>query len=161
DGGNAAATTLHLLFRFLRTVRLRKGILVASLVMSTILGMTYYITAERIYESTASLYVVRKGSGVTSDATSNSANPVTEMPTYIALMSEEEVIARALRIMPEKYRRVDLAGYPQSAWVRMVRDNLQASSAYNTNVMDISYRSRDPRAAAAMLTAMLPVMNNF
>lgn len=161
DGTNAAATTLHLLFRFLRTVRFRKGILVASLVMSTILGMTYYITAERIYESTASLYVVRKGSGVTSDATSNSANPVTEMPTYIALMSEEEVIARALRIMPEKYRRVDLAGYPQSAWVRMVRDNLQASSAYNTNVMDISYRSRDPRAAAAMLTAMLAGYEQF
>jgi len=155
DGQNAAATTLHLIFRFLRTVRLRKGILVAALVMSTILGMTYYITAERIYESTASLYVVRKGSGVTADATSTSANPVTEMPTYIALMSEEEVIARALKILPEKYRRVDLEGYPQSAWIRKVRDNLQASSAYNTNVMDISYRSRDPRAAAAMLTAML------
>ena len=30
DGQNAAATTLHLIFRFLRTVRLRKGIIISS-----------------------------------------------------------------------------------------------------------------------------------
>ncbi|MEI7700671.1 MAG: hypothetical protein WCK86_12805 [Planctomycetia bacterium] len=161
DSQNAAATTLHLIFRFLRTVKLRSGILVASMVISTILGVSYYITAERIYESTASLYIVRKGAGVTQDASAGSASPNSDMPTFIALMSEEEVITRALQILPEKYRKVDLSGYPQTAWVRGVRDGLNVSSAFSTNVLDISYRSRDPRAAAAMLTAMLAGYEQF
>ena len=161
DSKNAAATTLHLIFRFLRTVKLRSGILVASMVISAILGVSYYITAERIYESTASLYIVRKGAGVTQDTTAGSASPNSDMPTFIALMSEQEVITRALQILPEKYRKVDLGGYPPNAWVRGVLDGLNVSSAFSTNVMDISYRSRDPRAAAAMLTALLAGYEQF
>ena len=38
---NAAATTLHLIVRFLRTVRLRSGILIAALVVSGIAGAAW------------------------------------------------------------------------------------------------------------------------
>jgi len=65
-GQDALATTLHSVARFMRTVRLRSGILLACLVVSGILGAIYYITAPRIYQSTASLYVVKMDS-VTED----------------------------------------------------------------------------------------------
>ena len=64
-GQNTVASSLHLMFRFLRTVRMRRGILVTTLVISCIAGAAYFITAQRIYQSNASLYIVRKGRDVT------------------------------------------------------------------------------------------------
>ena len=90
DTQNAAATTLHLIFRFLRTVRLRSGILVASLIVAGIAGAVYYITAQRIFESSASLYIVTIGTGVTEDSTQNSGRPNNDMPTFIEIMSQDE-----------------------------------------------------------------------
>ncbi|MEJ7594825.1 MAG: hypothetical protein WKF77_25145 [Planctomycetaceae bacterium] len=94
-GQNTAASTLHLMFRFLRTVRLRSGILVASLVVSCIAGAAYFITAHRIYQSNASLYIVRKGGNVTEETQNTGSSPNSDMPTFIELMSRDEVIVRA------------------------------------------------------------------
>ncbi|MFM8479082.1 MAG: hypothetical protein ACKOEO_25115, partial [Planctomycetaceae bacterium] len=85
DSQMTAATTLHLIFRFLRTVKYRSGVLVAALVLSCIAGAAYYITAKRIYESTASLYIVRKGAVVNQDGAPGNDSPKFEMPTFIAL----------------------------------------------------------------------------
>ena len=152
-GQNTAASTLHLMFRFLRTVRLRSGILIASLVVSCIAGAAYFITAQRIYQSNASLYIVSKGGNVT-DETQKSSSPNSDMPTFIELMSRDKVIFGALKRLP-KNARVDLAGYPESQWVRVIKGNLSVSSAFSTTVMDLSYQSKDPKAAAAVLRAML------
>ena len=108
QGQNTAASTLHLMFRFLRTVRLRSGILVATLVISSIAGATYFITAQRIYQSNASLYIVRKGGNVTEETPNSGSSANSDMPTFIELMSRDEVIVRALKTLP-KNARVDLA----------------------------------------------------
>ncbi|MGV2335432.1 MAG UNVERIFIED_CONTAM: hypothetical protein LVR18_15415 [Planctomycetaceae bacterium] len=84
DGQATAATTLHLIFRFLRTVKYRSGILVATLVLAAIGGAAYYITARRVYESAASLYIVRKGAVVNQDSSAASESPSYDMPTFIA-----------------------------------------------------------------------------
>ncbi|MFZ9090643.1 MAG: polysaccharide biosynthesis tyrosine autokinase, partial [Planctomycetaceae bacterium] len=126
-----------------------------------ILGVAYYVTADRIYESFASLYIVRLGATVNQDTPASNSSPANEMPTFIALMSEEEVILRALQILPEKYRDSDLGGVEPRWWAATVQSRLSASADFNTNVLDISYRSRDPRAAAAMLTAMLAGYEHF
>ncbi|MGB0741820.1 MAG: hypothetical protein ACPGXX_17255, partial [Planctomycetaceae bacterium] len=160
DGGSAAST-LHTIFRFLRTVKLRSGILIASMIFCGILGVAYYVTADRIYESFASLYIVRLGATVNQDTPASNSSPASEMPTFIALMSEEEVILRALQILPQKYRDSDLGGVEPRWWAATVQSRLSASADFNTNVLDISYRSRDPRAAAAMLTAMLAGYEHF
>ena len=94
QGQNTAASTLHLMFRFLRTVRLRSGILVASLVVSCIAGAAYFITAQRIYQSDASLYIVRMGGNVTEDAKNGNTSANSDMPTFIGLidsLSSDEV----------------------------------------------------------------------
>ncbi len=160
DPQNAAATTLHMIFRFLRTVRMRSGILVASLVVSVIAGAAYYITAQRIFQSSASLLIVRIGTGVTDDTVQNHGNPNSDMPTFLEIMSRDEVVSRALEQLPEKFQ-VDLKGYPKNQWVRVIRDNLSVSSAYATNVLDMSYQSREPQSAAAVLTCMLKAYVQF
>ena len=50
-GQDALATTLHSLARFLRTVRHRSGIMLASIVVCGVLGAAYYVTAPRIYRA--------------------------------------------------------------------------------------------------------------
>ena len=155
NGQNAAATTLHLIFRFLRTVRLRSGILVASLIVAGIAGAAYFITAVRMYESKAALLIVRKGSGVTEDATQAGGSPNVDMPTYVHLAKKDEIIQIAIKRLPEKFLKIDLGDYPQTQWIKLIQDNLSVSSAYSTNILDLSYQSRDPKAAAAMLTAVL------
>ena len=153
-GQNTVASSLRLMFRFLRTVRLRSGILIASLVISCIAGAAYYITAQRIYQSNASLYIVRKGGNVAEETQRNTSSPNSDMPTFIELMSRDKVIEGALKRLP-KSARVDLVGHNPGQWVKTIKDNLSVSSAFSTTVMDLSYRSKDPKAAAAVLRAML------
>ena len=115
-GQHSAATTLHSVFRFLRTVRMRSGILLASIVAVGLCGAAYYVIAERRYESTAQLHIVRKGSGVTEEGVHKNDSPSDDMPTYQKLMSSDEVIARALARLPVKYK-VDLVGVPENMWI--------------------------------------------
>jgi len=132
----------------------------AALVIAGIAGAAWYIMAQRIYQSNASLLIVRIGTGVTEDTAHNNGSPNNDMPTFIEIMSRDEVISRALKQLPEKYR-VDLKGYPETQWIRLIRDNLSVSSAYATNLLDMSYQSKDPKAAAAVLAHMLMAYKQF
>jgi capsular exopolysaccharide synthesis family protein len=159
-GQDALATSFHAVFRFLRTVRLRSGILLMSVVVAGIAGTFYYVTAPRIYQSTASLYISRVGASVTDDGGQGGNNPSRDMPTFAKLMSEEEVIKRALEQLPKQFR-TDLEGVPEDHWVATIREQLSVSSAFNTNVLDLRYRSQDPRSAAAVLNALLSAYESF
>ena len=159
-GQNSAASTLHLMFRFLRTVRLRSGILVASLVVACIGGAAYFITAQRVYQSNASLYIVRKGGNVTDEAQNKGSSANSEMPTFIELMSRDQVIFRAIKRLP-KTARVDLIGVPEAQWVKTIKDNLSVSCAFSTTVLDLSYRSKDPKAAQGVLSSMLTAYEEY
>ena len=141
-GQNTVATSLHLMLRFLRTVRMRSGILVATLMISCIAGAAYFITAQRIYQSNASLYIVRKGGNVTEETQTNGSSPSSEMPTFIELMSRDKVIEGALNRLPENARE-NLVGYPAGQWVKVIKDNLTVSSAFSTTVLELSYLVKD------------------
>src|SRR5688572_26664628 len=60
----SSAQTLAGVVRFLRAVRLRKGLVGWSLVVSFVLGGIYYATATRYYESMAGLLVLNTSSNV-------------------------------------------------------------------------------------------------
>ncbi|MEZ6033581.1 MAG: hypothetical protein R3C17_10845 [Planctomycetaceae bacterium] len=75
-------------------------------------------------------------------------------------MSRDKVIEGALKRLP-KNARVDLVGYPAGQWVKVIKDNLTVSSAFSTTVTDLSYRSRDPKAAATVLRAMLAAYEEY
>ncbi|MEZ6061874.1 MAG: polysaccharide biosynthesis tyrosine autokinase [Planctomycetaceae bacterium] len=157
---DALASSLHALVRFLRTVRLRSGVLLTSILVACILGTLYYVTAPRIYQSNASLYISRLGKGIDDDGGQAAGNLTRDMPTFKKLMSEEEVIHSAIQRLPEQFR-TDLVGVPKERWIEAIRKRLSVSSAFNTNVLDLSYRSEDPRTAAAVLHALLAAYGSF
>ncbi len=165
-GQNSAASTLHLVFRFLRTVRLRSGILVACLIVSCIGGAAYFITAQRIYQSEASLYIVRLGGDVTETTqTSGSSSLSSDMPTFIELISRDEVIVRALKMLP-KEARSQLGGKSEATrseakMVSKIKNNLSVSCAYSTTVLDLSYQFKDPKTAQAVLKTILAAYVEF
>jgi len=157
---DALATTLHSVVRFLRTVRLRSGILLACLVASGVLGAIYYVTAARIYESSASLYIVQVGAGVTQDSIGQSSDPSRGMPTFRRLMSSEEVMAGAYARLPERFR-VGFKDMTDAEAAKAIEKSLSVSAAFNTNVLDLSYRSRDPKVACAVVASVLSSYKSF
>ena len=158
-GQDALATTLHSVARFMRTVRLRSGILLACLVVSGIMGAAYYSTAPRIYQSSASLYVVKKDS-VTEERVQGASDSARDMPTFRKLMSCEAVMQRALSILPERFKG-GFEGLSEAEAVMMIQASLSVSSEFNTKVLDLKYRSRDPKVAAAVLTAVLAAYQGY
>ena len=132
----------------MRTVRLRSGILLACLVVSSILGAVYYSTAPRIYQSSASLYVVKMDS-VTEDRIQGASDPSRSMPTFRRLMSSEEVMQRAFDILPDRFK-AGFEGMTEAEAAMMIQGSLAVSSEFNTNVLDLKYRSQDPKVAAAV-----------
>ena len=72
-GGELERTPTHLvqaLLHFLRVVRYRQSVVVTALVVSVLLGILYYATATRLFQSKASLLVLQTGADVTSTAMS-------------------------------------------------------------------------------------------
>ena len=159
-GQDALATTLHSVARFLRTVRLRSGILLMSLVTACVLGTLYYITAPRIFQATASLYVV-KMAGVSQDSLPTGGDPSRSMPTFRSLMSSQQVLETTLERLPEKIRKQEFDGLNKLQAVMQLQDSLSVSSEFNTQILDLRYRSEDPHTAATILAHILVSYMSF
>lgn len=152
-GQDALATTLHSVVRFMRTVRLRSHILLLSLLVAGILGALYYVTAPRIYQSSASLYVQKRG-GVSGDQMRSAGDTSKEMPTFSNLMSSPRVLAKALEHLPERYRgQFDEMTNLQA--VMEMEKSLSVGYQFNTQILNLTYRSKDPKAAKVILGHLL------
>ena len=145
------------LIRFLRTLKHRRSYFIAALVVASLLGGMYYSTAPRIYQATAALMVLQTGGEVwdPSMARDNSAQEL--IPTFEKLFHESVVVERALRkirALPA-IMRVDFAPHPVEQWPKILRENLAARSIRRTKLIELSYTSLNPRAAEAVLGAVV------
>ena len=159
-GHDALATTLHSIARFLRTVRLRSSILLACLVTSGILGALYYVTAPRVYQSNASLYVMKVGSGITEESMRGASDPSRAMPTFRTLMSCERVMQLTLERLSDRFK-TQFEGLTDAEASALIQASLSVSFEFNTNILDVRYRSKDPKAAAAVLAALFSAYSSF
>lgn len=140
--------------RFLRAVRRRKGVMIVALAASSLLGGLYYATTPRLYESTASLLVLNTGADVWSTEMATTNLPQNLIKTYQKMLESETVVEDALaHLGPED--RADLVNVPREGWVKALQANLNVTTTRNTNTLDISYRSKEPQAAAAVVNALL------
>ncbi len=146
-------------FRFLRAVRYRKGAMIVVMTAAMVLGGLYYTTATRIYSSGASLLILPTGDTWSADMTSGSMTQ-DRMTTYRQMVSSEVVLEEALKQLPPNCQ-IDLANAPRENWVRVLRSNLDVSSARKTNIINIGYSSKDPQAAAAVVDAVLSAYLTF
>ena len=143
--------------RFLRVVRYRKSYLIVALTTAVLLGGVYYLTAARIYEAKASLLITQSSPDVWNGAASSEVGRHGLIPTYEQLFSSAVILNGAtqrLARLPAALR-VDFFSVPRDKWIDVLRANLVARSLRNTNIIELSCRSRDPAAGEAVVGAVV------
>jgi polysaccharide biosynthesis transport protein len=157
NGDQSTQTMAHAVracVHFLRVVRYRQTVLIGAVVVCLLLGGLYYSTATRFYQAKASLLVLQTGADVTN--TTMTAEGVRQglMPTYEKLFTSAVVLEGAARHLgPED--RFDFEGVPPENWPGIIRARLSANTVRMTNIIEVSYRSKAPRAAVAVVNAVL------
>ncbi|HTU23919.1 MAG TPA: polysaccharide biosynthesis tyrosine autokinase [Pirellulales bacterium] len=139
---------------FLRVVRYRQMVLIACLVIAGLLGGMYYSTTPRLYQAKASLLVLQTGAEITN--TTMTAEGVRQglMPTYEQILLSAIVLEGAVKYL-DPADRVDLEGVTPENWAGSLRSRLSVATIRLTNIIGISYRSKSPRAAVAVVNAVL------
>lgn len=148
------------LARFLRIVLLRREILIITVIAALLLGLLYYATAIRVYQANALLLVLQTGQQDTAASMAGERVAKDLMPTYTSIATSEAVLIEAIKILAPEHRD-DFAGLPPSDWPQELRDNLSVNATRGANILSITYRSKDPQAAAAVVDAVLTAYLSF
>lgn len=148
---------VHAALQFLRILRRRKLCVVLSLMVAVLAGGAYFSVAPRRYEARASVLVLQTGRDVWSPTLSDDGPRTSLIPTFEKLFSSEVVLEGALQQLSDMPAgtRIDLEGVPREQHLEVLARNLRAAGTRNTNVIDVSYRSRSPQAAAAIVDAVV------
>lgn len=139
--------------RFVATIRRRKHIIVGTILLHCLLGVIYFTLAPRKYASTAELLIIQQKQDHLSTVGDHETSEDT-MATHQKLILSPVVLQNAIKQLPAKYR-IDLAGIPVHEWIESLTEDLRVSVTRKTNFIDVSYTSRHPEAAAAVVKAVI------
>ncbi|WP_168205287.1 polysaccharide biosynthesis tyrosine autokinase [Bythopirellula goksoeyrii] len=148
-----AVDAVSAIARFLSLVRRRKQVVITSVVISGLLGMTYYLLATRKYASTAELLIIQQKQDQLATVGDHESSEDT-MATHQKLIASPIVLQNAIKRLPPKHR-IDLVGEPTHKWVEKLSENLSARVTRKTNFINVSFRSKSPDAAAAVVRAII------
>ena len=159
----SSAESILAVMRFVRVVWHRGTYVVSALVVAGLLGGLYYFTAERIYQATAQLLILQTGPEMMSPTMAGATNREALIPTYERLFGSTVVLEGAIRelLKAPPQMRVDFARVPRDKWLDVLRRNLTASAVRRTNVIEVSYRSQQPKAAEAVVQAVVDSYLDF
>ncbi len=150
----STAHVVHALVQFGVAVRHRMSVVILSLLVCALLGGLYFATATRYYGAKAQLLVLQSGDDVSTSMTAQGNRQQSLMPTYENLFTSAKVLDVAIAsLLPED--RIDLVNAPRERWVEMLQKEVTAKSIYNSNIIEISYSSKDPGAAVAVVNAVV------
>lgn len=147
---------VHAAMQFASAVRRRWRVVAAVLVAAALLGALYYATAERVYSAKAELLILQTGE--------NSLSPTIEvqasrenslMPTFVNLISSAKVLQGALKRLSPEDIAVDLSPETPEQWIKQLQMRLSASAVYKTNIITVSYQSKDPATAVRVVNAVV------
>ncbi|MCH8839732.1 MAG: polysaccharide biosynthesis tyrosine autokinase [Planctomycetes bacterium] len=145
--------------RFMRMVRLRKHVVLSTLYVFFLLGAVYYFLAPRLFESSARILIVDQPKGPLETVGSLITNDNT-MTTHRELVVSPVVIQRAIQLLDAKYL-TELQDKRPQKWVESIALQLRAAVTRKTNIIDVSYRSQNPEAAAAIVRAIIQAYLDF
>jgi capsular exopolysaccharide synthesis family protein len=151
------AAAIQAIIRFLSILRHRKQYVIGSLAVFGLLGALYYVTATRIYEGRATLFVTQTGSDVWNTSIAAEGGQNSLMPTCERLFNSAVVIDGALRriaALPPQLR-IDFAKFPRDKWDKVLRTKLNARAARQTNLIEVTYRSKSSEAATSVVDAVV------
>jgi polysaccharide biosynthesis transport protein len=157
----AQTTALVSLVRFLQVVRLRKGVMLFTLLVSGVIGALHYSTATRMYESSAEVLVLQKNSDAFDRGRKDSDRAIQDMlATYRRLIASDVVVKRSLQNIPREHLG-DLRGVQRQDWVDSMRRSLRVDTSRGTNLLSVSYRSKNPESAAVVVNGVLDAYMHF
>ncbi len=140
--------------RFLRSVRSRLYIVILALIASLSLGVFYYVTAERKYESSAKLLIIQTGGDLLEKDGKKSQGLQDKMPEFEQLLIGDPTLKETLRNLPDDHR-IDFAGVRQDKWLEAFRGKLTVGTVRRTNIMTVAFRSKDPTTAHFVVDEVL------
>ncbi len=156
-----AADAVRGLMRFVGAVRYHKrwAALVTTVVFAG--GIFYYMTVPRTYEATSQLLIDEsqlRASGTAQDGNNQRA----KLPTYERLITCDTVLKSALVSLkansPEALQ--DLSG-SEETHIATLRKLTTARAARNTNIIELSYRSKSSETAEIVLSAIMDAFLDF
>ncbi|RLS42805.1 MAG: hypothetical protein DWH81_03775, partial [Planctomycetota bacterium] len=143
--------------RFLRSVRSRFPLVILSLIICLGLGASYYVTAERKYESSAKLMILQMGGDVVEKDGLTVQSLQEKMPEFEHILTGDSTLKETLRNLPDEHR-IDFAGVRQDRWLAAFRTKLSVSTIRKTSIMSVSFRSKSPATAYSVVEE---VLNSF
>ena len=150
---------LHALMGFFWVVRRKKVVVLASLGVAGLLGVLFYSTTTRVYQSKASLLVLKTGADVMSPSMSADRSMQDQMATYERLCTSavvlEDALTRLSKIPPEVREK------PRNQWVDNLREMLAASTVRRTSIIEIACHSQDAAACVSVLDAVVASYLDF
>jgi len=161
DGaGPSTSHLVHSTLHFLRIARYRKNVILTAVLVGAFLGGLYLATATRMYRSDASLLILHSGGDLTMPSMSVNGSGREIMPTYQRLLKSAVVLEGAIRILRPEHR-IDFRGVSRNKWIDALGNHLTASAIRQTNLIEVSYLSKDPNSAAAVVSAVIQSYLDF
>lgn len=154
---------VHSTLRFLRMLNHRKRYIIAALLVTSALGVFYYLKKTPLYEAAAAILVTQTSPDVWNAASVANQQVDRSGPTYVRLFKSTPVLtgaANQLAKMPPQ-ARVDLAQQPREDWIGVLSEHLDAGLIRNTNIIELTYRSKAPQAAEAVVAAIVDSYMDF
>ena len=151
---HAHGGVVHSMLQFLWLLRRRRSLVIASLAISTMLGVLYYATAARIYRAGAQV-VVRLSQP--DSATANigaDRSTQDQMATFQKLFTSAVVLNGGIDRMTELPPEIDIQDSREKA-IETLRENVVATTIRGTSIIEVSCQSRNPKAAAHVVDAIV------
>jgi capsular exopolysaccharide synthesis family protein len=139
--------------RFLRVLRRRRHVVFNSLLICGFVGVAYYATATRLYQSTAKLLIIQQKQDQIATVGDHDSSDNT-MATHREIVTSPIVLESAIKRLGAA-DRVDLVERSPQAWTSAIASRLSANVTRRTNFIDVSYRSKRPETAAAVVRAVI------
>lgn len=155
------ADALHAITRFGAAMLRRQKVLAAIFAVAGVTAGAYYVTATRTYRATAQLLIEEPGLAVMPNAAT--LNQPNMLPTQEKILRSDSVVRAALvelRGQPAALQ-VDIQGQQLDEAIRTLRKNLAVDLLRNTDVIELSYDSKSPHAAEAVLNALQTAYLDF
>lgn len=157
----AGADIVHVLLGLVTAVRYRKNAMIAAMALAAILGGLYYATATRYYGANAEMLITQTGpDSLEASIASEESVRRNTMPTFENMFRSARVVEGALKYLGEE-DQIDFAGAPVERRVEAIQGRLGSRTVRNTNILAVSYRSRNPQVAVNVLNAVVQSYLDF
>ena len=161
EPGQNAAHPLAGLATFVVALQRRKWLVIGCVMLTSTLGGLFYTFADRVYQSSAELLVLKVGGSVLEQGSDSNQSRLNDyIPTYKKVLTSNVVLNKAIESLPTKHR-VDFAEVGKEKWTEELRGRLAVSSTRETNVIELSYRSANPETAAVVVDAVVSSYLHF